>query len=118
MRSLFHMGFRDDFQNARLGQMFDWGSLISSVVGSGLQIWQSIEAQESATRARKAAEAARAKAEAQLKLQQEEQKKAQAAAGAAVTAEKEEKILGLPRDAVILGGIGLVAVIGIIAVLK
>jgi len=114
------MGFRTDFQNAHLGQ-FDFGSLFQAIpglVGSGLQIWQSIEAQEAAERARKAAEAARAKAEAELKQQQEAQRKAQEAQQAAVTAEKEEKILGLPRDAVILGGIGLVAVIGIIAVLK
>lgn len=116
------MGFRTDFQNARLGQ-FDWSSIVGAIpglVGSGLQIWQSIEAQEAAERARKAAEAARAKAEAELKKQQEEQKKLleEQRATEATVAKEGEKILGLPRDAVILGGIGLIAVIGIIAVLK
>lgn len=115
------MGFRNDFHGPQLGQL-DWiGPAVSALTQgavAGWQIYSGIEAQEAAERARKSAEAARAKAEEELKKQQEEQKKAQEAQVEQAAAEKEEKILGLPRDAVILGGLGIVTVIGLIAILK
>lgn len=121
MRSVFEVGFRGNFQSPRLGQ-FDWGSLVGAIPGlikTGVDVYQAREAEKAAEKAREKAQAAAAAAQAKL----EEQKALQAQllqeqAKTAAMAPQEETILGLPRTAAILGGLGLLAVIGIIAVVK
>lgn len=117
MKSLFDVGFRGNFHPYRMGQ---WESLISaipSLIKTGVDVYQAREAEKAAEKAREKAEEAAAAAKARLEAEKAAQAKAmEEQAIAAATG--EEKILGLSPTTAILGGVGILALIGIIAVVK
>lgn len=103
MRSMFTMGFSQRFEGHRLGQ--DWSSLLTAGTG----VYSAIQQAQAAKDLKKAQQAAAEAAKAQ-----------QAAAASNVQAAQisNPTILGMPRDTAIIGGIALVALIGIAALLK
>lgn len=118
MKSLFNVGLRRDFHAYRLGQ---WDALISaipSLIKTGVDVYQAREAEKAAEKAREKAEAAAAAARAELERQKAEQAKAIEEQVKAAATPTEEKILGIPRDIALIGGLGVLAAIGIIAVVK
>lgn len=102
-KSMFAMGFRSGFEAHRLGQ--DWGNLIPNLITTGANIYGQVAANDTATQLRAAQEAAAKTAAAN-------------AAAAAATAAASPTILGMSQGTAIMGGIGLIALIGLVAVLK
>lgn len=108
MKSMFTMGFAQQrFQPHRLGQ--DWGNLFPSLITAGAGAYGAVQQAEAAKDLKKAQQAAAAAAAAN-----------QAAAASNVQAAQltNPTILGLPRDTAIMGGIGLIVLVGIAALLK
>lgn len=127
MRSIFTMGFRaEPWVSPRpgLGQV---GAIISSLITAGAGAYQAYEARKAAEEMREAqeakaaaerarAEAEKARAEAEAKKAAEERQAEQAAAGVPAA---DGTVLGIPKDYVLYGGIGLgaAAVIGLVVAL-
>lgn len=103
MKTMFAMGFRPGFESRRLGQ--DWGSLIPSLITTGANVYGQVNQADIAEQNRKAA--------IQVATTQ-----AQAAATAAAAQAANPTILGMNRDVAIMGGIGLIALVGLVALLK
>ena len=106
-KSIFSMGFRPGFEAHRLGQ--DWGSLIPSLITGGAQAYNQYEQTQAAKDLKKAQEAAAAAARAN---------QAAAATNAQTAQTYNPTILGLNRDTAIMGGIALVVLVGLAAILK
>jgi len=128
MRTIFNMGFsgepwRASLNGPNLGHI-PWGALISTVITAGVQTFSIIEARKmakDAQDAREEAEAAAAaakaaaeaeKAAAQRKLDEEKKQQLQAQQASATAAQGQ--ILGIPKDYVLYGGLGLGA-LGLVA---
>lgn len=124
MRSIFALGFEGGPWSPAtppvrrsLGQ---WGAIISAAIQAGAAAYGAYQQREIAEEMKEAAEAKaaaeRAAAEAERKRAEEEAKKAAAAAAAAAgtpaPGAPSDTVLGLPRDVVVYGGLGL-GVLGI-----
>jgi hypothetical protein len=117
MRSFFEMGFRRDFQRPMMGQL----EFIPTIVGAALQAGAAVygaHMQVTIARMQKqtqeeiqARQEAAAKAQQQAQQKQIEQQQATGSAGGAAP-----KIMGVDRDVVIIGGVGLALVVGVIAI--
>lgn len=115
MRSLFETGFATSGHSFGMGQ-FDWGSLISAGLQSGVQFYFQREALKSAEKERRraeerAAEAARRAQEAVERADEEETKAAEAERAAPAGE-------GISTSTLLLAGGGAVALIGLILILK
>jgi hypothetical protein len=102
-QSMFAMGFRTPFQPHRLGQ--DWGNLIPSLIQTGANVYGQVAAADAAEDLKRAQQAAAAAAAAN-------------AAAAATAAKAAPTILGMSQGVAIMGGIGLIALVGLVAILK
>lgn len=106
-RSMFTMGFSQRFEGHRLGQ--DWGNLFPSLVTSGAGIYNALQQADAAKDLKKAQQAAAAAAASN---------QAAAATNLVAAQTANPTILGLPRDTAIIGGIALVALLGVAALIK
>jgi pyruvate/2-oxoglutarate dehydrogenase complex dihydrolipoamide acyltransferase (E2) component len=105
MKSLFSVGFTQEPWRPTLGISLE------ELLQTGTSIYQAYERGETAEDQRRAAEAEAAAARAQAAAAQA----ATAQAAAPGAAAEGPKILGIPRDYVIVGGIGLAAIAAIVA---
>lgn len=101
MKSMFTMGFRSGFESHRLGLDFGFGDILP-LINTSVNVWSQVEQNDTAQQLRAAQEAARQTA----------------AANAAAAATAPPTILGMNRDVAIMGGIGLIALVGLVAILK
>lgn len=108
MKSMFGMGFRSGFEAHRLGLDFGFGDVMP-LLSTGVNIYGQVNQADIAEQNRQAQAAAAATAAANAQT---------AAANAAAAQAKNPTILGMNRDVAIMGGIGLIAVVGLIALLK
>jgi hypothetical protein len=102
-KTMFVMGFRSGFEAHQLGQ--DWGNIIPNLITTGANVYGQVEQADAARQLRAAQDAAAKTAAAN-------------AAAAASTAAANPTILGMNRDVAIMGGIGLIALVGLVAILK
>jgi multidrug efflux pump subunit AcrA (membrane-fusion protein) len=112
MRTIFETGFGRAPWTPGLGVTFE--ELLEEAVQAVPGVYRSYQERERAEEERKRAQAQAQAAQAQAQAAQSQAQAAQAQAAAA----DGPKILGIPRDIFILGGIGLAAVGIIIAVTR
>lgn len=118
MKSLFEMGFRNGFNRPMLGQLEALATIASGLFQAGAAAYGAHMQQSIAKMQQKFEKEKLAREEAAAAKQTEELKKAeqeivQEQAKAAVTS---PKILGVDRDVVVIGGVGLALLVGIIAI--
>ncbi len=122
MRSIFSMGFRAEPWRPTLGQAGVVG-IISAAITAGAAAYGAYQQREIAEEMKEAAEAKaaadRAKAEAEKAKAEAEAKKAAQAIQEAQQPAADGKILGIPKEYVIYGGIGLglVGIVGLVIAL-
>lgn len=109
MRSFFTMGFSQGFSPPapRLGQ--DWGNLVPSLITGAAAGYGAYEKEQIAKDQADAAKAAAAAAQANAKAVQ---------AAAAAAQANNPTILGMNQSAVIIGGLVLIGLVGVFAILK
>lgn len=121
MRSLFEVGFHNNFQRPSMGCIESIiTAALPALITGGAAVWsqrEQLKLQKKIRReeeARAAAEEAKAAAE-EKAIQEEAAKAVQEERAAAAAAGPQ--ILGVPRDIAIIGGVGLIVVLGAVVVL-
>jgi multidrug efflux pump subunit AcrA (membrane-fusion protein) len=112
MKSVFSVGFTREPWRPTLGIS------LTDLFSAGTSIYQAYERGETAEDQRRAAEAQAAAARAQAAATQAAAQAAAVQATAQAAAAEGPKILGIPRDYVIVGGIGLAAIAAIVALVR
>lgn len=118
MRSFFEMGFRRGFHQPVMGQFEIIGPLISAGLQAGAAVYGAHMQETIAKMQAQTQKDIQARQEAAEKLRQEQQQKQidqqQAVTGGVAGA--SSKIMGVDRDVLIMGGVGLALAVGIIAI--
>jgi hypothetical protein len=113
MRSVFEIGFRNNF---RMGQLDIVVAAIPALISGGVSVWGGLQQEKIAKMQKKAAEVQSAQQAAQQAAQDKAQA-AQAQSPAAAPAAAGAAGGGISSTALIVGGVGLAAVLGAVVVM-
>ena len=114
MRSVFEIGFHNNFHGPALGQWDIVAAALPSLIQGGVAVWGGLEQQKIAKIQKKAAEV---QAQQQQQQQAAQEAKAKTQAGQPPGRPGAAGGLGIPSDVLVVGGVGLALVLGAVVVI-